>query len=301
MCVLVRKQNVFNTHVCVYFRLVGADGSSGNTQAIDGPSQLCAAPGAHARCIQPGWCRDAFRVHPASRVHHSSATRQQVWAATTTLEPVCSISQSDRRTSASGHEVKSHKFLLIPTLQSLHVWGASSSHVCVLQGLKFHVLYWARKLRSITLSVYTQSHATGLPIDASAWLCHRCDVRKEAVVDAGAIPALLRTFAMGIPELQAHLKAGPVAFTPDIAAPSAGVTGDLMDAATAAESASLDPCRYLQVCATCPPAAQNEGLLTFSSDVLANHRQCSSPVARHFGNTVLAFIPHFCIALHRVQ
>lgn len=80
-------------------------------------------------------------------------------------------------------------------------------------------------------------------------------------MDAGAIPALLRTFAMGIPELQAHLKAGPVVFTPDIAAPSPGATDDLMDAATAAESARLDPCRYLQVGATCPAATQIEARL----------------------------------------
>ena len=37
--------------------------------------------------------------------------------------------------------------------------------------------------------------------------CRRCDTRKQAIVDAGAIPPLLRTFSMGIPELQAHLDA----------------------------------------------------------------------------------------------
>lgn len=93
---------------------------------------------------------------------------------------------------------------------------------------------------------------------------------------------------MGIPELQAHLKAGPVVFTRDIPAPSTGVTDDLMDAATAAESARLDPCRYLQVCATFPPAAQDEGLFTFTSDVLANCRQRSSAIAMHSGDTVFA-------------
>ena len=39
-------------------------------------------------------------------------------------------------------------------------------------------------------------------------LCRRrCDTRKQAIVDAGAIPPLLRTFSMGIPELRAHLDA----------------------------------------------------------------------------------------------
>ena len=68
-------------------------------------------------------------------------------------------------------------------------------------------------------------------------------------MDSGAIPALLRTFAMGIPELQAHLKAGTVAKDPDPAPPE-GAHDDLMDAATASERARSDPQRYLRVSVT---------------------------------------------------
>ena len=35
----------------------------------------------------------------------------------------------------------------------------------------------------------------------------RCDTRKAAVIDAGAVAPLLRTFAAGIPELSPHLAA----------------------------------------------------------------------------------------------
>lgn len=38
----------------------------------------------------------------------------------------------------------------------------------------------------------------------AAHVC-RCDARKAAVIDAGAVAPLLRTFAAGIPELAAHL------------------------------------------------------------------------------------------------
>lgn len=38
-----------------------------------------------------------------------------------------------------------------------------------------------------------------------ARLANRCETRKAAVVDAGAVAPLLRTFAMGIPELAEHL------------------------------------------------------------------------------------------------
>jgi len=45
----------------------------------------------------------------------------------------------------------------------------------------------------------------------------RCDTRKAAVVDAGAVAPLLRTFAMGIPELAGELAA--VSGEADLAAP----------------------------------------------------------------------------------
>lgn len=45
----------------------------------------------------------------------------------------------------------------------------------------------------------------------------RCDTRKAAVVDAGAVAPLLRTFAMGIPELAGELAA--VSGETDLAAP----------------------------------------------------------------------------------
>lgn len=111
----------------------------------------------------------------------------------------------------------------------------------------------------------------------------RCDLRKEAVVDAGAVPPLLRTFAMGIPELQAHLAAGPWAATegrdPGAAFRSQGLglhpaAGDLMDAATAAERARADPQRYLQV----PTRLWDEKLSSLSAPQLSNPNVAALPV-----------------------
>lgn len=50
------------------------------------------------------------------------------------------------------------------------------------------------------LSLYCQMHEW-------RWSDCRCDTRKAAVVDAGAVAPLLRTFAMGIPELAGELAA----------------------------------------------------------------------------------------------
>jgi hypothetical protein len=45
----------------------------------------------------------------------------------------------------------------------------------------------------------------------------RCDTRKAAVIEAGAVAPLLRTFAAGIPELCPHI--AEVAGEPSLAAP----------------------------------------------------------------------------------
>lgn len=64
-------------------------------------------------------------------------------------------------------------------------------------------------------------------------------------MDAGAIPPLLRTFVMGIPELQGHRP--DLGFRAEGRDPSAqAANADLMDAATAAERARADPQRHLQ-------------------------------------------------------
>ena len=75
----------------------------------------------------------------------------------------------------------------------------------------------------------------------------RCDARKEAVVEAGAIPPLLRTFAMGIPGLQAHQGPGAGAGAENRDPNAQPAARDLMDAASAAECAKGEPQRYLQV------------------------------------------------------